>query len=465
VTLRRYLSILIRWWWLLLLGPLVAGVVGFLVTRTIPPTYRASTLVFVNQTATPNAVTYNDALLNQQLVKTYSRMAQQPDVLGQVIERLRLPMDTAALARHVTIQPVRETQLLEISAEGTDPAVVRDIANTIAEVFLELRTRHLPGSGGDSLWVAQSALLPVEPIGPRLLLSTALAALLGLLLAAAIVGLFEYLDDTVKSPEDLQQIAALATLGAVARFGPRKGDAPGVSPTRRDRISSEAYRLVRTNLEFVSPDSPLRSLLVTSAGPGEGKSTTAANLAIVLAQAGKRVILIDADLRKPVLHRLFGIANQQGLSNLLLSSVERLEGYLQPSGTPSLRLLPSGPLPPNPAELLSSARLPRLLEQLKGEADVIVIDSPPVLAVADPMVLASKVDGTLLVVDASRTRTQALRGAVEALAKSGTRLLGAVLNKLSKGSQGYGAYYDYSYQGHDTSSNAAPRQAEVGVGT
>jgi non-specific protein-tyrosine kinase len=396
----------------------------------------------VNQTATQNAITYNDALLSQQLVKTYSRMVQQPVVLEQVIERLQLPMEAAALGRLVSVQPIRETQLFEVAVEGTDPAGIRDIANTIAAVFVEQQgQQRLASQASSGLWVAQPALEPIEPIGPKPVLNAVLAAVLGLMVVVGVVALLEYLDDTVKSPEDLAQAASLSTLGTVMRLDSRSGESVLIGPARRHSNSAEAYRLVRTNLEFASVDEPLTTLLVTSSSPGEGKSTTASNLAIVLAQAGKRVILVDADMRKPTLHRVFGVPNHQGLSNLLLCEVERLDNHLKSGGIANLRVIPAGPLPPNPAELLSSGRLPKLLERLKGLADVVVIDSPPVLAVSDAIILAGRVDGTMLVVDSNRTRPQAVRRSAAALANSGTRLLGAVLNKVSKRAGGYGYFY------------------------
>jgi protein-tyrosine kinase len=186
--------------------------------------------------------------------------------------------------------------------------------------------------------------------------------------------------------------------------------------------------------------------VVTSPNPVEGKSTTVANLGVVMAQAGKRVILIDADMRRPVLHRIFDVDNSRGLTDVLLSTELKLDGHLQPTGVENLRLLNTGPLPPNPSELLGSQRMAALIERLKEEADVILFDSPPSLAVADASVLATQTDGVLLVTDAGRTRRAMAKESVERFHKVGANLLGVVLNRLKAGRGGYYYYYYYYYR-------------------
>jgi capsular exopolysaccharide synthesis family protein len=256
--------------------------------------------------------------------------------------------------------------------------------------------------------------------------------------------LIEYLDDTVKSPEELEA-SGLASLGGVARFHrPKTPQDNLVAGSGSRRHFSEAYRVLRTNVQFSTIDRPGQTLLVTSANPGEGKSTTAANLALVTAQAGKKVVLVDSDLRRPSLHRFFGLSNEQGLTNLLLSTQSSVDGYAQRTRFENLAVVTSGPLPPNPSELLASRRLDSVLDNLKTEADVVVFDSPPILAVADASIIASKVDGTMLVVDSGKTRSPALQRARDTLTRSKTHLLGAVLNKLRRRGGGY-YYYHYQY--------------------
>jgi capsular polysaccharide biosynthesis protein/Mrp family chromosome partitioning ATPase len=560
VYLLRYLRLLAPRWLLFVIITTLAATTAFIASSFLPPTYRATAVLVVNQSGSGDAVTYSDALLNLQLVKTYSRIAQQPDILETVHQRLNLPFDIPTLTRMVKIQPIRETQLIEVAAEGRDPETIRQIVDAIVSVFVETVTPRLPpDQAGRALWVAQPARVEEKPVGPNTPLNTLVAAVFGLMGAVGLVALRHYLDDTIKSPEALGETTGLPALGAVPKVKVTKEDPAGlVTISHRHNPASEAYRLIRTNLEFARVDHPLRTLLVTSAGPAEGKSTVAANLATVLALAGQRVILVDCDLRRPNVHRIFGADNQRGMTSLLLSDVPpaetgrganggtrplrangaqpsvRLEArqqsesarswvvdlldqtlvplartngtayrngqnghhhaeplsvpavvasalpspaplaeplalgqprharwiaeYLQPTHVKNLRLLTSGPLPPNPAELLSSPRLANCLQHLATEADLVVLDSPPVLAVSDPLSLASRVDATVLIVDAQKTRSEALKRAADALTRSGTRILGAVLNNMRTGADG-GLYYT-SYYGPREEPAAQPTEAD-----
>ena len=208
----------------------------------------------------------------------------------------------------------------------------------------------------------------------------------------------------------------------------------------RDPVT-EAYRAIRTNLRFTTIDKTLRTLIITSANSGEGKSLTTANLAVVMAQLGLSVILIDADLRKPTQHRLFHLAQQPGLSNALLATNQHPHAYLQTVALPNLSILTSGIEPPNPAELLGSQQMKRLLEQLQEQADVILLDMPPLLAVTDAAVLASSVQDILLVVNAKRTPRAAFTRAVAVLQRVDAHLCGVILNEFSHTSRSY-AYYE-----------------------
>jgi non-specific protein-tyrosine kinase len=289
------------------------------------------------------------------------------------------------------------------------------------------------------------------------LFNTMLAALVGALLGLGVAFLIEYLDDTVKTPDNVRDLTGLATLGGVVKLeGATPSDRLVASASNRSP-SAEAYRVLRTNLQFSSLDKPLSTLVLTSATPGEGKSTTAANLAIVLAQAEKRVILVDADLRRPSIHKIFRLPNHTGLSTALLDKQHDPATYLQDTDVPCLRVLVTGPIPPNPAEMLSSSRMLEVIETLKGEADVVIFDMPPVLAVADASILAGRVDGTLLVVGVGEVRGEMLVQAVERLESVGVHPLGAVLNKLTERKSGYYYYYYYQYASrYETDANGNP---------
>ena len=203
---------------------------------------------------------------------------------------------------------------------------------------------------------------------------------------------------------------------------------------------SEAFRALRTNLDFASLDQALSTLAVTSAGVGEGKSTTLANLAVVSAQAGRKVIVVDADLRRPTLHQIFAMDNESGLTTMIMEDAALASPPLQNTEIENLSVLPSGPLPPNPAELMGSRRMEALIEVLAQQADQVFFDTPPVVAVTDAAVLATKVDGVLLVISAGQTRREYARTAVQRLQQINARLVGTVLTNVQMGA-GFKGYY------------------------
>ena len=324
----------------------------------------------------------------------------------------------------------------------------------------------------NSISVIQPAALPGRPVGPNKGATILLAAAIGFLLAAGAGYLLDYLDDTLKNPDDVEKVASLPTLGAVPRI---EGAGPGnelAALIEGQSAGREAYRVLRTNLQFAAVDRPLHIMMVTSPSPSEGKSMTVANLAVALAQADKRVILVDTDLHKPRLHRLFGLRNNVGITTALLEEHPVADGLLQPTATPGLSVITSGPLPPNPAELLGSARMRELLAQLAELADTVLLDSPPAVALSDAAILSTQCDGVLLVFDAGATRREIARRSVEVLRRVNARVVGAVLNRMPLQGDGYYYYYYYNYgyyyntestgNGHSPSGNGSSDNGRSG---
>ncbi|PKO17339.1 MAG: protein tyrosine kinase, partial [Chloroflexi bacterium HGW-Chloroflexi-1] len=284
----------------------------------------------------------------------------------------------------------------------TSLAQYRSTYSSLLSSYQQIRLAEAQAT--DNIAIAKPARVPEEPIRPRTMTNTLLAAVVGAMIAVGAVFLIEYLDDTIKTPDDVARVSGLSTLGAIARLKETGGT---------------------------------RQL-------SEGKSTTAANLAVVMAQTGQRVVLVDTDLRRPVMHKVFGAANNTGLTSALLNGDQVvLDGHLQGTEVENLSLLTSGPIPPNPSELLGSHRMARLVEKLVGQADLVIFDSPPVLAVTDAAVMGRQVDGVLLVVDAGQTREQVVAQAAAELQKTGANLLGVVLNRLDSRRGGYYYYYYY----------------------
>ena len=303
--------------------------------------------------------------------------------------------------------------------------------------------------------IIEQAALPIIPIGPNKAATILLAATIGFILAAGAAYPLEYLDDTMKNPDDVQKALGITTLGAVPVMKVEVGNELSVL-TQSQSPSSEAYRVLRTNLQFAEVERRLDTLLITSPTPGEGKSMTAANLAAALAQGGRRVILVDADLHRPRLHRIFSLRNNTGLTTALINDTSgNLDDILQDTSVSGLHVLTSGPLPPNAAELLGSTRMRELLADLHTRSDIVVVDSPPVTALSDAAVLATQTDGVLLVLDAGHTRREVAKRAMDALGRVNARVIGALLNRMPGSGLGY--YYYYYHYGYYNADDGGSR--------
>lgn len=441
MKLGRYGRILARWWWLLALIGLIGGGGAYAISQLMTPIYRASVTLLVNQTQTPGIIAYNDVLTSERLTMTYAELVTRRPVLQDVVESIDAPITADQLASMTRVQAIENTQLLRLSVEDADPELAQRLANATAEQFIASNAKQGGLTRPGTVSIVEPATTPGGPVRPRTELNTFIGALAGLFVAGIVISIYEYLDDTLKTREEVEAAAGISTLGSVARFGRGTLERRGLALASKDRTpAAEAYRVLRTNLQFSTLDA--KALLISSANPKEGKTTTVANLAVAIAQTGLRVIAVDSDLRRPALHRTFGVSSGAGLTNALLHPVPDLDRLLQPTQIENLWVLASGPLPPNPSELLNSARMDAVIQALRQGADMVLFDSPPIGAVADASILAAKVDGAILVVDAGRTRAEALRSACEALSRSKTRVLGAVLNKLTSRS---GGYYTYGY--------------------
>jgi len=408
--------------------------------------------IAVIDTDPPRAQAVAGELANQliKLSPTGSDQADQPrqgfvdQQLDQLEANIKATQDEISnkqteLAPMFSARQIADTQAL-ITALGSKLTAMQ--ANYAS---LLLSTKR---DATNTITIVEPPTLPSTPIGPNKKATILLAVAIGFMLAAVGAYLLDYLDDTLKNPEDVQKTLGLATLGAVPRMdidATQNGLLLSNSPT-----VVEAYNVLRTNLQFAAVADRLGSLLVTSSSPHEGKSLTAANLSIALAQASQHVILIDADLRRPHLHKLFGLSNSVGVTSALLQANLSLSGLLHPTAVPGLRVLTSGPVPPNPSQLLSAKRMQELLAGLAAEADIVILDSPPATAVADAAILSTYVDGVLLVVDVGTTRRDPARRAIEALKQVNARVIGVTLNRIPRSS---GYYYHYRY---DSSSDASP---------
>jgi capsular exopolysaccharide synthesis family protein len=332
-------------------------------------------------------------------------------------------------------------------------ALYRQIRANLLSSYEGIRLARL--SSTSNIVAIEPALVPGRPIRPNPITNAGLGAAVGLMLAAAIVFLVEYLDDTIKSAEQTSAILGLPVIGYIAELEHGQ-DKAYVSENPRSPVS-EAFRTLRTNLEFASVDKPIKTLLIVSAHPGEGKTTIATNLAVTMAQGGKRVLLIDADLRRPRVHHYLGLTNRVGLSNLFRDTIS-IDEVIRPWGDQGLGVITSGGVPPNPADLLASERMAAILEAAGKSMDVVIVDAPPFL-VADASILASRVDGVLLVIRPGKTPVDAATTTLEQMKRAGANILGVVLNRIPRnrpnyygGYRHYSGYYKGEYGYYDESS-------------
>ncbi|NJK82380.1 MAG: CpsD/CapB family tyrosine-protein kinase [Chloroflexaceae bacterium] len=323
--------------------------------------------------------------------------------------------------------------------------VLRQLANAQARMS-ELGTAAPSANGIDTAVVVDEALVPTAPLPQQHMQRVLLALGASMLLGIGIALLLEYLDYTVKTPEALEALYQAPVQGVISitsRKYMKKQHGPLVSLTNSRSPTAEAFRALRTGLQVAHLERPLRSLLVTSAGPGEGKTFVAANLAVTLAQSGSRVILVDTDLRKPRLHQVFELTRDIGFTNLVVNQQHALIDGLHKTSIKNLRVMTSGVVPPNPAELLTSQRAAELMQQLADQADIIIYDSPPAATVTDAAILAQRVDGVLQVVWAGQTRITHVLRCKAVLEHVGAKMLGTVLNQVKVADLGYSSYYYY----------------------
>jgi succinoglycan biosynthesis transport protein ExoP len=323
---------------------------------------------------------------------------------------------------------------------------------TLQSRLLSLRSTYAAllsyatNSAVNHLAIAESAIAPSSPSSPQVIVNLVLGLAAGALVAVALAFLLDHLEDSIKTRDDAERATDLAVLGLIPRLRnePRRNPVYGLVTVLYPRSrASEAFRALRTNIEFTAIAAPTRTILITSPQPLEGKTIVACNLAVVFAQAGKRTILVDADLRGPSVHRLFALSGAVGLTDLMLSDKIGIESVAQLTEQENLRVIASGSSAPNPAELLGSQRMRTIVDRLAAAADIVIFDCSPVNVVTDPAVLSTIVDGSILVIDSGHTHRDAARTAREALSMVGGRVLGLTLNRIPRNTreEAYG-YYD-----------------------
>ena len=443
VGLSQYVGSLLRGWYLLVIGLLLGGLAALGYLQVTDQQYTANTQLFVSTTSSTDVTTAAaGGTLSQQRTASYVQLVGGRELASMVIDDLGLDLTPDELMSEITAQALAETVIVDVDVTAPTPEQAQAVATSIGEQFSTLvaQIETPPGATEAPLRVSIVAApeLPTAPSSPDVPLVLAAGLLLGLVLGAVVAVVRDRLDTSVRGEEVAGQAAGAPVLGLVPDEGTQPDTLEGLTS---GAVQLEAFHVVRTNLQFVSVATKPRVLMVTSADQGEGKTTTAIRLAQVLADAGRRVLLIEADVRRPRVTRYLGAVSGAGLTNVLAETAD-LEDVVQPIGTGGLSVLAAGPTPPNPSELLASEAMALLLERVSGEYDLVVVDAPPLLPVADASGLAALSDGVLLCVRWGSTRRDRLERSRALLDRAGATTLGTILTFVPKRAAGT---YSYSY--------------------
>ena len=435
-----------RGWIILLIGLILgaAGGYGFSLLQT--PQYQAEARDFVGTTSTSNVGDLSTGTtFTTQVVASYATIATDPLVLNPVIKSLGLDLTAAQLADDVTATSDPGTVIIDITATSSSPQTAAAIANGVsANLVAAVAKLTFPTSDSQApikITQTRMAVAPTSPLTPKIPINVALGAVIGLVLGLLIALVYNLVDTRIRSLRDIELVTDATVLAGV----PRSRRAERNPLLTRDDVRSargEAYRLLRTNLQFLDISRGARSIVVTSPLPGDGKTTTVANLAIAIAETGAPVVLVDADLRRPALHEVLGIDGAAGLTDVLIGELT-LDEVLQPWGDGKVMVLPAGRIPPNPSELLQSKAMADLITTLKKRFGTVLFDAAPLNPVTDSAILAARTNGALVVLAEGRTTRAQLQKALERLGNVNGRVLGLVSNMqraTERRGDGYGAY-------------------------
>ena len=463
MELTRYLQIVRQRLWMIVVCPIVAALGAGIVSYILPPVYEAHVSVYVRPAQPIGGIdpTTGAPVTSDTILQTYAKWMTQPPIVNQVNSELGLGLTYDELLKKIKVTPQPNTLLLDVAVQDTSRTVASDIANQLVSDFIatvrQTQTQAAASQPSttqtaDNLVVTAPAVPPDKPVSPNKPLNVAIAFAAGLLLALGLAFLLDYLDQSIKSDDDLVERLGLIPIGHIAYIPTAKSRRSELVALDTQSTSSEAFKALRTGVLFSTMDQQLNAIVITSSELGEGKSRTAANLAVSLAQSGHKTLLIDADFRRPSQHRIFGMVKNVGLSNLILGDVTQDDAIRTVEAVPQLWLLTSGPTPPNPSELLGSARMMELMTRLWSEYDYVIVDTPPVNAVTDASILAASANATLLVVEHGRTTFPALRHAKGMLDRVSANTIGAVVNKVRASSGSY--YYGYGNYGQSPNGHA-----------
>jgi polysaccharide biosynthesis transport protein len=521
MELRRYFSVVWKWWWLILLSVLIASFSSYIASKRITPLYRAKTTLMVGRIIENPDPNSSQIYLSQQLASTYQQMVSREPVLAATVKSLGWDVGWEQIAYKISASVVPNTQLIEIYAVDANPQIAKLLSDSVARELVKLSPSGanqgnleqtafiqsqlsdlqekidsgkqeiidlqsqldksnsardiqdlqnqidildtkisnwqstyasllstIQGGDANTIAIVEEATLPTIPFSPNNRMNVLLAAAIGLVLAIGGIFVIEYFDDTLQALDDTQELVNLPTLAKIDKINGGKDQSKLVALENPSSPEVDSFRMLRINLQSISNWQSLHSILFTSAEPSVGKTVTASNLAVVMAQSGQRVILVDADLRKPSVHRLFRVANEEGLIDLILQSEINVMDCLKSTEIENLKILPCGAEKMNSIEALGSDRMKLIAKELSKISDFVIFDCPPALLFSDTYLIAKLVNGVVIVSRLGRTRSDLLKQVVNDLRLGGANLLGVVVQQRKKDD-----LYGYRYNKYYSESN------------
>ena len=447
INIRDFLNYLKKYVLVIVAVALVLIIGVFIYDKSIKkPLYTTYTTIILtksNETQTGTTITQNDILLNQKLVETYSKIIKSKLVLEQVISETGVTYTAEELSENVSVEAYENTEMLKISVTDQDPELAANIANSIAQVFSgEIAKIYQI----NNISVVDVAVTPEEVSNNTLKRDLLLALFVSIFGTIGVVFVVYYFDDTVKLTDDLEEEIGMPVVAKVFKsdIGSKNNRKVELLAQKYPKsVVSESIKTLRTNLQFSSVDEDIKTILITSSIPGEGKSFISANLAISFAQTDKRVLIVDCDMRKGRQHRIFKLSNSKGLSNLLIDDMTNLKDYINKTSVPGVHVITRGTVPPNPSELLNSKKNADLLRVLKAKYDVIIYDGVPCNGLPDSIIMSKLVDKVLIVSSDSMTPKSVLESTKKQLESVNAPVAGDVLNNVNRKNSTYGKYYGY----------------------
>lgn len=434
-----------RSWRVLVLGAVIGVLGGLLLATSRPPEFTSNLKLYVSaQTANSATSAYQGTLLSQDRVKSYTELVNSRRILKAVATRLSIAEAPEALATRISATSNLDSVVIDVTVTDTNAARAAAIANVVGQEFVAMTSALEQPAQPEvapavAVRVVQPATLPASPSSPSAVEQLVTGGFIGLAIAVAWILLSARLSTRLRSEEELKSLSKVPNLGSIPQF--RSSDQPKlVISTEPQSAVSESFRLVRTNLQFVAPPHQKgQAICISSPLPSEGKTTSVANLSLVLADTGYRVLVVEADLRRPALSKAFGLDNAVGLTNVLAGQITVDEALQKAAGR--VDLLASGWLPPDPAEILGSKQFAELIRELGESYSFVLIDTPPLIPVADTAALAPSTDGLLLICRQGRTTSTQLRQTVEQIEAVSARIIGTLLTMTdSRSTKTYGYY-------------------------